>query len=84
MASIVCRPSRGGKKAPFETVATFHDKKNNNVTVNIALQPLKKAADVKDRLEMAKNDIFPMTVSQRFWQNILKLIPNNKYILRIF
>ena len=30
-------------RVPFDTVATFNDKKNNNnVSVNIALQPLKK------------------------------------------
>ena len=34
---------------PFETVATFHDKKNNNVCVNIALHPL------TSRLSMSKS-----------------------------
>ena len=43
--TLRAEPPGAGKMArvPFDTVATFNDKKNNNnVSVNIALQPLKK------------------------------------------
>ena len=53
-------------RQPFETVATFHDKKNNNVTVNIALQPIKnvfKTAKNKNSETILKNPVEPQRIA---------------------